>query len=61
MLSLGANQEFKNIFLNALTSYDQLSRLADIVSNCNEEDNANDNINTGNNAFICPTPNKILL
>ena len=48
MMSLSRNEEFKNIFLNALTSYDQLSRLADIVSNCNEEDNVTDQLSGGN-------------
>eukprot|EP00794_Sanderia_malayensis_P005353 gene5353-6024_t len=42
MMSLSGNQDFKNIFMNTLTSYDQLSRLADIVSNCNEGDNVPD-------------------
>ena len=47
MMSLGRNDEFKNIFLNTLTSYDQLSRLADIVSNCNEEDTVTGQLNAG--------------
>ena len=52
MMSLSRNEEFKNIFLNALTSYDQLSRLADIVSNCNEEDNVTDQLSGGNFALF---------
>ena len=47
MLSLSRNEEFKNIFLSTLTSYDQLSRLADIVSNCNGEDNVAEQLNAG--------------
>ena len=46
MLSLSSNEEFKNIFVNALTSYDQLSRLAEIVSNCNEEENVTGSLNS---------------
>ena len=49
MMSLSRNEEFKSIFLNTLTSYDQLSRLADIVSNCNEEDNVTEQISAGIN------------
>ena len=47
MMSLERNDEFKNVFLNTLTSYDQLSRLADIVSNCNGEDTVAGQLNTG--------------
>ena len=47
MMSLSRNEEFKNVFLNTLTSYDQLSRLADIVSNCNEEESVTEQLNAG--------------
>jgi len=64
MMSLERNDEFKNVFLNTLTSYDQLSRLADIVSNCNGEDTVAGQLNTGtdqppnipDNGIVEPNP-----
>ena len=52
MLSLNGNHDFKDIFLNTITSYDQLSRLADIVSNCNEGENGTETIDAGNHLYI---------